>query len=411
SRFHVLGVVIIPILFYIPKFFEVRAQEVSRTFHVIINCSEYLSIRPDHPGFQGLAQQSMINFNSLDYPSECTSLPFELNANWSEVINITRKVNKVQLFPTALRADPNYYNIYCLGLNTSFAMILPLLSLLFLNLKTVCELKKMMQTSWVSDQVHDLPNQRTNGNNHQSFHLGSSMGRNRPRRATATNIGDLDNPSSRGTSSVRGFSRKGFSFHHRAASNRIPLIKRWSSSSNRKASVITLKSNQIPQTTISQDRNELDHTMPCVDCLQEHLELPLSPTASERSDGSEASEAFKASSVVCNTRLRPVLSRCKSPESQRRPSRTRNVSVLLDSRRHVFNDEQRKAENRLTRISMSIVWLFIFCHVWRLVPTLYESIHVGSLKIWPDWLSIINDLSHTLIVFNSAVNFLIYVFL
>lgn len=396
-KFYVLLVVIIPILFYIPKFFEVRAKEVSQTFHVIINCSEYLNIRPDHPGFQGLAQQSMVNFNSLDYPSECTSLPFELNATWPEVINITRKVSKVQLFPTELRSDPNYYNIYCLGLNTSFAMILPLLSLLFLNLKTVRELKKMMQTSWVSDQVHDLPNQRTNGSSHQSFRFGGSLGRNRMRRATATTIRDMENPSSNGSSSLRGFSRRGFSFHHRSSSNRIPLLKRWSSSNNRKASVITLKSNQIPQTSISQAPHELDRTIPCVDCLQEHNEPQLLSTT--------------ASPGGVTSRLRPVmLSHCNSPESQR-SSRSRNESVLLDSRRHVFNDEQRKAENRLTRISMSIVWLFIFCHVWRLVPTLYESIHVGNLKIWPDWLSIINDLSHTLIVFNSAVNFLIYVFL
>lgn len=32
----------------------------------------------------------------------------------------------------------------------------------------------------------------------------------------------------------------------------------------------------------------------------------------------------------------------------------------------------RKKENRLTRISLSIVWLFIFCHVWKIVPTAYE---------------------------------------
>ena len=35
----------------------------------------------------------------------------------------------------------------------------------------------------------------------------------------------------------------------------------------------------------------------------------------------------------------------------------------------------RKRESRLTRISLSIVWLFIFCHVWKLIPTIYELIH------------------------------------
>ena len=29
-------------------------------------------------------------------------------------------------------------------------------------------------------------------------------------------------------------------------------------------------------------------------------------------------------------------------------------------------------ENKLTRISLVIVWMFIFCHVWKLIPTMYE---------------------------------------
>ena len=72
----------------------------------------------------------------------------------------------------------------------------------------------------------------------------------------------------------------------------------------------------------------------------------------------------------------------------------------------------RKQENRLTRISLSIVSLFIVCHVWRLVPTAYEALFSQDgtvLTEWPDWLKHVHDLSHTLIVFNSAVNFLLYV--
>ena len=32
-------------------------------------------------------------------------------------------------------------------------------------------------------------------------------------------------------------------------------------------------------------------------------------------------------------------------------------------------------ERRLARISISIVWLFMFCHAWRAVPTFYEALH------------------------------------
>ena len=59
-------------------------------------------------------------------------------------------------------------------------------------------------------------------------------------------------------------------------------------------------------------------------------------------------------------------------------------------------------------------WLFIVCHVWKRIPTIYELIYSEDgleLKTWPNWLTTIKHLSHTLIAFNSAVNFLIYALL
>ena len=111
-------------------------------------------------------------------------------------------------------------------------------------------------------------------------------------------------------------------------------------------------------------------------------------------------------------------SRLQQRDSERRGPRH---GASMTSHPHHQNSEQRSRENRLTRISLSIVWLFIFCHVWKLVPTMYEgfqeirwdssgdSSKKVSAMVWPEWLSVINDVSHTLIVFNSAVNFLIYV--
>ncbi len=52
----------------------------------------------------------------------------------------------MRLFPTALRRDKYYYRIYCVGLNTVFASVLPLLSLLYLNMRTVAQLRKMAET-------------------------------------------------------------------------------------------------------------------------------------------------------------------------------------------------------------------------------------------------------------------------
>lgn len=73
----------------------------------------------------------------------------------------------------------------------------------------------------------------------------------------------------------------------------------------------------------------------------------------------------------------------------------------------------RRSENRITRIALAIVWLFLFCHMWKLVPTMYEAIHgeASGTNEWPRWLMHVHDVSHSLIVFNSAVNFLLYTIL
>jgi hypothetical protein len=67
----------------------------------------------------------------------------------------------------------------------------------------------------------------------------------------------------------------------------------------------------------------------------------------------------------------------------------------------------RSGESRITRIALAIVWLFIFCHAWRLIPTIYEALYNPDEE-WPTWLVHIQSLSHCFIVFNSAVNFLLY---
>ena len=71
-------------------------------------------------------------------------------------------------------------------------------------------------------------------------------------------------------------------------------------------------------------------------------------------------------------------------------------------------------EARLTRISLSIICLYLICHIWKLIPTFYEAFNgdvENPLPAWPDWLDTIKNLSHVLVVFNSAVNFLLYLIL
>ena len=69
----------------------------------------------------------------------------------------------------------------------------------------------------------------------------------------------------------------------------------------------------------------------------------------------------------------------------------------------------RTKEARITRIALAIVWLFLFCHIWRLIPTIYELIFRDDSE--PLWFTRILGFSHAMIVFNSAVNFLLYIVL
>lgn len=109
---------------------------------------------------------------------------------------------------------------------------------------------------------------------------------------------------------------------------------------------------------------------------------------------------------------------------QHQSSLRRNISRHRHQRRSSSNggvqyvDQSaslmRKQENRLTRISLGIVSLYIICHIWRILPTAYEALYSEDgtlLSKWPNWLIHVYHLSHTLIVTNSAINFLLYVVL
>ena len=88
-------------------------------------------------------------------------------------------------------------------------------------------------------------------------------------------------------------------------------------------------------------------------------------------------------------------------------SRHRRVSLGNVRLRRSNSPVCRRRESRLTRISLAIVWLFLFCHIWKLIPTAYEVFYGGDK--YPGWMYFIKHLSHALIVLNSSLNFLIYV--
>ena len=96
----------------------------------------------------------------------------------------------------------------------------------------------------------------------------------------------------------------------------------------------------------------------------------------------------------------------RTPRRSRTPRRAGSGEIRL---RRTNSPVLRRRENRLTRISLAMVWLFLFCHVWKLIPTFYE-VFVDN-ENYPEWIYNIRHVSHALIVLNSSVNFLIYVVL
>ena len=75
-RYYLLTLMIVPVLFYIPKFFEVRTKEVVVAQQAAVNCTAYVEFREGNSGaFGGFAHQYIVNRNFSRFPKECTMIP------------------------------------------------------------------------------------------------------------------------------------------------------------------------------------------------------------------------------------------------------------------------------------------------------------------------------------------------
>ena len=90
------------------------------------------------------------------------------------------------------------------------------------------------------------------------------------------------------------------------------------------------------------------------------------------------------------------------------------MNAAKDARNTVT--EPSHQEKRLTRISIVLIIIYILCHIWKLPPSIYEACYsiyhntITHVK-WPSWLDVLHDISHVLILANSAFNFIIYLVL
>ena len=69
---------------------------------------------------------------------------------------------------------------------------------------------------------------------------------------------------------------------------------------------------------------------------------------------------------------------------------------------------QRRREIVLAKVSLAIVFVFILCHSLKWIPNVYELIYPPNMNEWGNWVKIITHFSHLALVFNSSVNFYIY---
>ena len=281
-----------------------------------------------------IAFETLIIEGQSGWPSSCTTANIKSAVIFSSlekmslnnatetdlVFNVTRRTMQLRVLPTDLRRNRLYYQVYCIGLNTLIGTFLPLLSLLYLNIRTVMELRTMMK-----QEEAGLTSTSDKDNNHQP--------------------------------------------HHR---NRVTKLKKYFRRSKKN------QNHNLDKVSIEEETENLSDFRRLKD------EATRRPTTLElNQDPGSRSNSM-------------VVARLQRSQMQRAEEAA-----------------QRKRESRLTRISLCIVWLFIFCYSWKLIPTVYEGLNYGKsdakvLGKWPHWLSLVNDISHTLIVFNSAVNFLIY---
>ncbi|CAB4058171.1 unnamed protein product [Lepeophtheirus salmonis] len=321
-------VILFPILFYIPKLFEINVQSVTNENTKLVNCQNFIKISKymESPKTRSI-MQAQLNSSDLDHILKVVSLcrnDYEdiVSNSSSHVVyrNITISKTKVlSIVPTSLRKNKNverrmslhYYQSNRESLISDSNGVCPQNSSKFEDHNTTERMDpNMRQESFTKERIHEK----------ESIHILSDI-HNEERRKSRVSFGEI---------------RSGKRGHHPSRQN-----------------------------------DESD---------------------SEEGDEEKGQKAKKFQSAI-------------SLVSNVRNSFSEKVSHI-------------NKERRLARISLCIVWLFIFCHACKLIPTAYEAWMSSSSSSsstnnekFPSWIVSIENISHTLITLNSALNFIIYIIL
>ena len=101
-------------------------------------------------------------------------------------------------------------------------------------------------------------------------------------------------------------------------------------------------------------------------------------------------------------------------DSKRPFNRIASRNILM---RHGGQRAHRSRDQKLSWISIYICIMYLISHIWKFIPNCYDAVYgfgedgLAKTPTWPKWLHLIKDLSHIMVVCNSAFNFLPYLWI
>lgn len=517
-KYYIIAIILGPCIFYIPKFFELRAVTNRVSLDITVDCVPILQSTPFNfsPFMAGsspfgnisdrniLDQQKILMEEMLQpIPTKFSFLEKCLSANFSEnfasdytnLINVTQIMETIEIKSTDLRQNPLYYKIYCIFLNTLVSTAFPLLSLLYLNIYTVLALKMIGKENGaaVSSRISNVRRRSLVQGSGSAVRI---FGNKKPLKSDIRTVeGHLTEPKPtnkiisgdtkkwkkttnsfemsvlkkqkqakkevrlnfiRETKSIEVVMMNGTAAeggdteakrrYWRKVSTKLQLTYK-----NKKNKRISTRENSLSDTTttskgwnhFARSESECEYSPQKRNTSQMLRQRGvLTEASSKRRYKKDRSHNFRKRAYSAPNEIQSLtgeVARSLSPynaiEDLSKVTATTdfenvNKVMMLDHTTEAKHHEippdihealpseaaslhlslLRSGEARLTRIALAIVWLFIFCHAWRLIPTIYEAFYPGDDSL-PTWLRHIHGISHSFIVFNSAVNFLLYTLL
>ena len=78
-----------------------------------------------------------------------------------------------------------------------------------------------------------------------------------------------------------------------------------------------------------------------------------------------------------------------------------------------LRESRKSQEHELARVILTIVFIFTFCHILRMLLNIHEMIIIDDIIVcgrnaFSNWVLMFRDLSKVMLVINSSVNMIIY---